>query len=204
MMVMRSSISKLSLLLSSFIVTAALCGAASITYDVNLTVGGGGVTGYIVTDGIIGANPNIIDWNLLLNDGTNTFDLLGPLSGPNSPPDTLGYNSTGLTASATELLFSFSGAGVLFWNYASSDFLCFGPLNCLDGTISGNGEELVVGNFANLQLTNLSGTQVIAGAPTGPSTPEPSTFALLGLGIVLCGFRKLRHKQERGCIGSDI
>lgn len=153
---------RMPLFLALMLGAAGLCRAAAITYYVNLTVGVGGVTGYIVTDGTIGNNPTIADWNLLLNNGTNTFDLLGPLSGPNSPPDTLGYNGTGLSASATQLLFNFGSAGELFWNHFNSDDLCFGFLDCIQGGNSGNGSSLLVGgDFPMLQLASLSGTQVI-------------------------------------------
>jgi hypothetical protein len=52
-------------------------------------VGAGGVTGFIETDGTAGtlSDGNILDWNLLLNNGTTTFSLLGPLSGNNSQVD---------------------------------------------------------------------------------------------------------------------
>src|SRR5262249_54542647 len=76
-----------SLLLPSLVLAAAtLCNAATITYNVNQPIGAGGVTGDIVTDAKLGAliNVDIVDWNLLLNDGSTTFDLTGPLSGGNS------------------------------------------------------------------------------------------------------------------------
>jgi len=52
---------------------SAVCCSADITYDVDQTVGIGSVKGFIETDGttgVLGAS-NILNWNLLLNDGTN-------------------------------------------------------------------------------------------------------------------------------------
>jgi hypothetical protein len=58
---------------------ASLCSAGTITYDVAQTIGPGSVTGFIETDGTIGVldNTNILDFNLLLNDGASTFDSWG-------------------------------------------------------------------------------------------------------------------------------
>src|SRR5580698_3281104 len=72
------------------------------------TVGAGGVTGFIETDGTSGvlAEADILTWNLLLNDGATMFDLFGPLSGSNSQ---LEVEGTDLSASTTQLLLDFSG-----------------------------------------------------------------------------------------------
>jgi hypothetical protein len=66
-------------------VVSSSCWANSI-YNVGQTVGSGTVTGSITTDGTIGvlSSNNILDWNLVVNDGTNTVNLFGPLSGSNS------------------------------------------------------------------------------------------------------------------------
>lgn len=74
-------------LLSLLFCAASISSAANITYSVNLTIGGAATaTGDIVTNGTLGALyfTDVLDWNLLLNDGTSTVDLLGPLSGSNS------------------------------------------------------------------------------------------------------------------------
>lgn len=62
--------------------TAFFCNA-EIACEVNQTIGAGGVTGDIITDGTIGVlgAADIVSWNLLLNDGTNTA-LLTPSNGP--------------------------------------------------------------------------------------------------------------------------
>ena len=58
--------------------------AADITYDVNLTIGAGGVVGTITTDGntgVIGAS-NILAWNLTgTGNGGLTYSLVNGPSG---------------------------------------------------------------------------------------------------------------------------
>jgi hypothetical protein len=115
----------------ALLLSVVLCSAATITYDVNRTIGAGSVTGFVETDGTIGvlSASNILDWNLVLNEGTNpTFDILGPLSGSNSVVGVVGAD---LSATATQLLFNFSGTDsgyALFQHpslFAGSDFWCF-------------------------------------------------------------------------------
>jgi hypothetical protein len=179
-------------LLSLTLGVASLCGATAITYNVNQTIGAGGVTGFIETDGTIGVLDtggsagiaNILAWNLLLNDGTTTFDLLGP-------PNSVGTNGVDLSATATQLLFNFSGGSFLFFETDNTGVVCFGAQTCGFGP-PGTGARLEIGGFdvGPIQFTSLSGTQVI-GTTSTSSIPEPSTLALLGAGIALLGFRKL-------------
>jgi hypothetical protein len=178
------------------------CSASPITYDVDLTIGAGSVTGDIVTDGTTGPlNPfaNFVDWNLLWKVGTTTFDLLGPLSGSNSELQSV---NPALSATATQLLFDFTvvTAGSYFF-IANTTFpeheVCFeaSPSTCVGGVPAGAEVlALFTGNGVGdiVEFTALSGTQVI-GTATSSTIPEPSTLALLGAGIIaLLGFRKLR------------
>jgi len=160
--------------------TAALCGAANanITYNLNQTIGAGGVTGDIVTDGTIGVlgSTNILDWNLNLNDGTNTVNL----SKSNSVLDI--FTALGLSATATELLFDFSSSGeVIFESTAipTDGYLCFISSSFCTGSPppAGSGEEVVSAttNNGNLQITFLSGTRVIGIAATLPFAGKPGT-----------------------------
>jgi hypothetical protein len=160
----------------------ALAGrAGSITYQVDQTVGVGTVTGFIETDGTIGtilSSSNILDWDLLLNDGTTAWGLLGPLSGSNS---NFRVDGSDFSATATELLFNFSGTDhgfIAFEQTADQAFWCASPEACEIGTA---GESLFTGNAD--QYTGLTGTQVIASV-AGSGVPEPSAFGFLSLGLV--------------------
>jgi len=184
---------------------ASVSSAANITYEVNLTIGAGSVTGDIVTDGTIGTFPatpgtdaiaDIIDWNLLLNDGTTTFDLTGPLSGDDSTlfGSGTGGDFTDLSATSTQLLFDFDLGedNELVFTTETGTALCFNATGDCTATGDSHGELLFIGGTSNIQFRSLSGTQAI-GTAEASSTPEPSTFALLGAGIILL---LASHKQS--------
>jgi hypothetical protein len=183
---------------------APLCRADDITYSVDLSAGSGSVTGDIVTDGTIGSltATNIVDYNLLWNDGTTTFDLTGPLSGGNSA-----YGGPGiLSATSTQLLFDFGPTDTNDFLYFASNAnfnsgatqyeVCFeGNANdCTSGlpagavalasyTYTGVGDETL--------YTPMTGDQVIGTASGSSNVPEPPTLAILGAGIaLLSGFRR--------------
>ncbi len=172
------------------LVISTLLGALSamggpITYNVNNAVGGGSISGTIETDGTSGilGSSNILDWNLLLNDGTGTFTNKGPLSGNNSQ---LYFTATtNLTATATQLLFDFSGpvGGVMFQNPntgSAVNYWCMqvGGAVCVGGSFVGEGVYV----STTLQTTGFEGNQVIGTAAGAGSVPEPASLSLMGLG----------------------
>jgi hypothetical protein len=163
---------------------ASVCSAADITYDISQTIGTGGVTGDIVTDGTVGtlATGDIVDWNLLINDGSaGTFDLLGPLSGDNSY---LTYDG-GLSATASDLSFEFTpGSAIEFSSNPAFADLCLNVNPCVFSPE--DAETIYVDGGVNEQFVTFSPeTQVVVG-----TTPEPSTIALIFAGIAFVGLRK--------------
>jgi hypothetical protein len=90
-----------------FLFTAAgIASAGTIGYSVNETAGGSSATGTITTDGTLGTlYGNIVDWDLTITDGTNSFTATGPLSGDDSE---LGFAGSDLTAISSNLSFDFS------------------------------------------------------------------------------------------------
>lgn len=173
----------------------AVCSAATADptfYTINRTVGAGSVSGFIETDGTTGvlAAGNILDWNLLLNDGTDTFTLLGPLSGANSE---FGLFGSGLSATSTNLIFQYSDASFAIFQ-APTLFTGF-TLWCMQGTVQCTSETSpgdVVDVFGPNQFTSLAGRQVVG---TVQSIPEPATAALVLIGLAGLGFASRRKSS---------
>ena len=190
--------------MSLVLATASLCGAATITYNVNLTVGAGSASGTIITDGTIGAlgRSDILSWNLLLNDGTSTVDLPGQngaVQGCTGCVANMNYQVApgDLSATAGQLFFNFVNGSTV--NYLAFDIQTFTNSTfpswrlCMTGsqaTCDGPGTESIdvlyssgVGDISQI-TTGLSGPQVI-GSAAGSGTPEPSTFTLLFAGVAV-------------------
>lgn len=186
-------------LLSLVLGAPSLCSAGLITYNVNLLMmNDGSATGFIETDGTVGvlAAGDVLDWNLLLYGGltmggSDTFDLLGPLSGSNSETAVVG---SALSATATQLLFDFSTVSAYLEFSGPGGYLCIesstGFLPCWPA-----GESLHVSGGGGGDTGTLSGTGVIGTASSTPSTPEPSTLALLGAGTALLVLRRPAIKR---------
>jgi PEP-CTERM motif len=190
----------MSKLIIPLLLGAAVLSASSITYDVDQMVGAGGVTGYIETDGATGVLGlgDVLDWNLTLNDGTTTFDLLGPLSGSNS---TLDLQGSDLSATSTQLLFNFNDTAEGFVLFQSpsigskQDFWCPADANTVN-TCAGQpaGESLQISPTGVDQFTGYSGTGVVIASVSTSAVPEPASipFALAGLaGIFMAGRRRV-------------
>lgn len=162
--------------------------ASSFVYNLNVSLSGGTVSGTITTDSNSGvlATSDILDYNLMLNDGSNTLNLLGALSGNNSQVAIFG---TALTASATGLSYDFAANPAYFviQSPAIGDVTNFFCLNDPVASCSVNGKSNVaaqIGSDPIFQGPPIDGVGVFATAAVAPAVPEPSTIALLGTGMV--------------------
>jgi len=181
--------------------------ALAITYNVNQTIGLSTVTGYIQTDGTIGAlsHSNLTDWTLTVNfnSGATVSTLLGPLSGNNSDvliPFAL-VNS--FSATDSQLLFDFGNSffsRVVFFN---TDVLF--PLTVVrflsseGATIGGVPHGLAQTEYMAACCTDLfingvfiPGTQVIGDA----TTPLPAALPLFAGGVSVLGLLGWRRKKN--------
>ena len=162
---------------------APAIGSASVIFNVNQTIGAGGVTGTITTDGTLGAlaSANLVDWALTLNDGATTFLLT-------SANSEVGFIlGKALSETASQLLFDTANGGiVLFQNPtlgSGHNFWCldnpFGDCASRPGT-----ESLRINGPT--QSAGWQGIVVIgaADAAVPPSAIRlPATLILLGLGF---------------------
>jgi len=184
--------------------SAATANAASITYDVNRTIGDGTVTGFIETDGTLGDlfATNISDWSLTLTapDPNNTGGVISDtISKSNSDSVFIvgPLNTTAVTATSTQLLYDFTASAdstyMLFFGATSPNLnWCLETTNCnSDG----------VGSMEYISYIDTSGNKVILSSVDHTGTivfatavPVPAAVWLFGSGLIgLVGF--VRRKR---------
>src|SRR5581483_1130915 len=134
---MSLNVKSLALALTAFAAASGSLGgaalAAPITYNVNQTIGLGGVTGTIQTDGTIGtlATGNFTAWDLTLNGDGATYHITNADS-------VVLVVGTSATATATDISFNYSGgsgdfllfqqglfSGTHYWCNATTNGTCF-------------------------------------------------------------------------------
>jgi hypothetical protein len=184
---------------------AAGAASANITYSVNRTIGAGGVTGTITTDGATGvlATGDFVDWNLTLKGaGGATFNLdsgnSGVLVGNSADPFNPNAGNSDVTADASHIYFNFDGSDKGYLGFQHTPFFtgqhywCLAAANESFDCVTG-AETVAPVAFADTstQMALESGNQIIASVG---SAPEPSTWAMMLLGVASVGavFRRRR------------
>lgn len=205
----RPTAGKSALILGEALVSMLLgagTALADITYIVDQTIGNGGVTGTITTDGTIGTLDisQFVAWDLTVigtgNSGLESYNLT------NANSVVLNYGANGyygaysddVTATAQHIYFNFSGsdAGYLGFQsggaYTGDHYWCSATGNqgfdCLAG---GQTATPVDYSDSSTQFQAFSGNQIIATT----AVPESATWALVLAGFAglgLAGYRATR------------
>jgi hypothetical protein len=177
--------------------------ALATIYGVDISAAAGAtITGYIETDGTLGPilPGNITDWNLVISQGTATFDVLGPMSGDNSWVTAhgawIGIGGWPVIATPTTLQFDYSTIGSSF-DFRSKLAPVGLYLSWYGSPIDlGSTEFDVIVNGPSVQISSItygeSGLFTIGVA----TVPEPSTWAMMILGFFGLGFLAYRRKNS--------
>lgn len=170
--------------------------ADATVYTANRTVGTGSLSLSITTDGALGvlSTGDILDWNITMTEGSDTFTLQGA-SGSNNSTALL-YGS-GLSATATQLLYDYnSGYGFLLIQSPNSGsgqtFWCVQGNGCYN--FDGPGEA--IDPHTSFNFTSQAYSDVQAIASVAGAVPEPSTWAMMMLGFVGVGFMAYRRRTQ--------
>jgi hypothetical protein len=148
------------------------------------------VVGTITTDGTIGVlqSTNILGWDLNLIDGLNSandFELTVSTSA------VVEDTGSALTADATALSFNYSGTGEFLIQavpgaFSGFHYFCFSTGNaCLAG-------ETISPQFITGDGVVLTGPNAPVGNQPLDQAPEPSTWALMGTGLLFAIKRSRR------------
>ncbi|MDR3613628.1 MAG: PEP-CTERM sorting domain-containing protein [Candidatus Obscuribacterales bacterium] len=198
--------SRLAIILSSLMLFATF-NARATTYSVNIFDNSNpvtpiGVTGNIVTDGSLGVltASDILSFDFVLTNGSFTRTSIGSTSG-------VVVSGSAFTATSSGLAFDFSANPVEFVKFENSvgDFFCLQSAGyaCLPSTLEPPNEILFTAYAGPFQGSAAGFPQATAGnvqfaSATSASVPEPSTVAIMLLGLGALGFLSSRTNRTGG------
>lgn len=199
----------LTLGLSAALIALGIAGpaTASLIYDVNRTIGAGTVTGFLETDGTIGAlsNANLVGGEIIMSAPNIAASPVAALFGE----DLFEIFAGSIIATETQLLFNFSNN---FNSFLVSDNGGTDPTLvswCLVGasvtcTISTSNIEMLRDGVTETPFQQASRAGDVAIA-TLRRLPEPAAITLLGFGIagLLLAARRERRGGSRNGGGLD-
>jgi PEP-CTERM motif len=169
---------------AALLLTLFPASAATIAYNMDLTVGTASAVGSITTDGTIGTlgASDIVSYDLTLTNGayTTVFNNSG----------TVAVNGTSLTATDNGLFFNFSNNTI---SDLTLDPLLAFAVNGPPGSISLNLSS--IGDPNSPIFVTESGNVEIASSSVS-ATPLPSTWGMMLLGLGVLGFMGYRRKRN--------
>lgn len=175
---------------ASVAIVAGVLPAKALVYNVNETIGAGSVIGTVTTDGTFGTNlgPSIFTaWDLHLNGVGASIEI------KSTDPGAVVWGDGDITATPNYLKFNY-GAGdggfLVFQNNANSGMF-YWCLNTSNGACVNN-ESVVPQAYTDpsAQFASRSGDLIFATA-----VPEPSTWAMMILGLVGLGLLAYRRSD---------
>jgi PEP-CTERM motif len=168
--------------LISLLLGAGAASGATITYNVDLTVGLGRVYGTITTDGATGtlSSSDFVSWNLELVGLGASYHITNLDSGAVVWGDT----ESDVTATLADLYFNFSGGVggyLVFQDGYKSGMHYYCDSDGLTQCLAGESDVPQAYNDGTQQIVEMTGNQVIG--VVGGAIPEPSTWVLMLLGF---------------------